>query len=323
MKKSQITSCEEAQHCANSGCTCLHAKRAKISKAGVKRIMMKLVPSTTLLAFAICFTTSIICMGTNIKAYYEEREVIAEAYTIPVEESDETFSANYRKVKFEEFRAPLAFAEAIPQKEVALYLEEECYEVVLANEFRAEVVAERFTVEHQEVVDEITEEETLPEEYKPIKLPGYNISAEGPYERYIYILSEEDMMIIAKVVWAEARGECYKGKVAVAACILNRYFSDDQFFSRESILHTATQSGQFASIWDVTESDLNTVPECLDAVKDACRGWDPTREVFEEGALYFYAPKGVSGYQARIREGIKVMVIGNHNFHYDFVKVNG
>ena len=55
----------------------------------------------------------------------------------------------------------------------------------------------------------------------------------------------------------------------------------------------------------------------LNAVEDACHGWDPTRKKFENGALFFYAPKEVSGYQKEIREGIEILQIGNHNFHID------
>lgn len=161
------------------------------------------------------------------------------------------------------------------------------------------------------------------EEYKPMKLEGYKISATEPNSNFVYILSEEDMIYIAKLVWMEARGECYEGMVAVAAVVLNRYFSDDPLFYRDSILDTLTQPTQFASISNVTQWDLDNVPDCLRAVEDACKGWDPTRAVFDEGALYFYNPDGVSGYQAQIRENIRVMVIGNHAFHFDFEKVEG
>lgn len=174
-----------------------------------------------------------------------------------------------------------------------------------------------------ELIDETTTipvtELTVP--FQPTILKGYKISPDGPYAQYVYILSEEDMIYIAKVVWAEARGECYEGKVAVAAVVLNRYFSNDPCFDRTSILAIIKQEAQFASISNVTMGDLENVPDCMKAVEDACKGWDPTREVFEKGALYFYNPNDISGWQAEIREGIKVMVIGNHNFHYDFEKV--
>ena len=173
----------------------------------------------------------------------------------------------------------------------------------------------------EETVNSSNEEKTL--EYKPVKLAGFEISAYSPYEDFVYILSEEDMIYISKLVWAEARGECYEGKVAVAATVLNRYFSDKTDFNRTSILHIITQPYHFANIWYVTEWDMRNDTECLAAVKDACRGWDPTREVFEEGALYFYNPDGVSGYQAEVRQNIRVMVIGAHAFHYDFEKIVG
>ena len=191
-----------------------------------------------------------------------------------------------------------------------------------------ELAEEREVVSSEEVVIEETEsslhiEESANEtvEYKPTKLAGYEISAKGPYEHFVYILSEEDMKYIAKLVWAEARGECYEGKVAVAATVLNRYFSEHPDFNRSSILHIITQPTHFANIWNVTDWEMRDDTECLEAVKDACRGWDPTREVFAEGALYFYNPDGVSGYQAEIRQNIQVMMIGAHAFHYDFEKI--
>lgn len=140
----------------------------------------------------------------------------------------------------------------------------------------------------------------------------------GPCKDVIYVLSEEDMKYIAKVVWAEARGECLEGQVAVAAVILNRLVSGKSEFDTESVYKLVTQSGAFASIKGVDDNDLAEYPDCMRAVKLACKGWDPTRETFENGALYFFNPDGVYGYQARIREGIVVHTIGNHDFHVDF-----
>lgn len=159
------------------------------------------------------------------------------------------------------------------------------------------------------------------EETPTTTAPKAELSAYGPSDTYYYDISEEDKILIARVVWAESRGECFEGKVAVAAVVLNRYYSGISYFDTESILAVATQPYQFASIENVTLEDLEENPDCMKAVEAACKGWDPTREMFSKGALYFYAPKYVSGYQAEIREGIRVLVIGNHNFHYDFEKV--
>ncbi len=144
------------------------------------------------------------------------------------------------------------------------------------------------------------------------------ISAYEPGTVYVYELTKEDKIYIAKVVYAESRGEPYEGQVAVAAVILNRFFSDDSRFDRESIYTVVTQSGQFASIKGVTIEDLNSAESCMQAVEDACKGWDPTRVAFSEGAIFFYNPDGDLDEEARIaREGIETYQIGHHLFHVE------
>lgn len=168
--------------------------------------------------------------------------------------------------------------------------------------------------EHQETVQPILEVEAKPVVTEAVPV----ISAYQPGEVYYYILSSKDKKDMEKLVYKEARGEPYEGKVAVCAVVLNRFFSQDPRFNRDSIYSIITQPGAFADISDVTQEMLDTVPDLKDAVEDACCGWDPTRVMFENGAMFFYAPEGVVGYQKEIREGILFLQIGNHNFHNDF-----
>lgn len=145
------------------------------------------------------------------------------------------------------------------------------------------------------------------------------ISAYGPGEAYYYELTYEDKVYMAKVVYAESRGEIFEGQVAVAATVLNRYESDDTRFDRTSIYAVITQSGQFASISNVTLEDLANCPSCMEAVEAACKGWDPTRVVFEDGAKFFFNPDGDLSDEAReARTGINTYCIGSHLFHNDF-----
>lgn len=165
----------------------------------------------------------------------------------------------------------------------------------------------------QEVINLLQVEETVPEKSSP------EISAYGPGELYYYSLSDEDKLYLQKAVYAEARGECHEGKVAVAAVVLNRYYSKDKRFKCTSIYSVLTQAYAFASIEGITKEMLDSIPDIKIAVEEACRGWDPTRKTFENGALFFYAPNvTISEYQCKLREGIKVQKIGNHNFHIDF-----
>lgn len=128
-------------------------------------------------------------------------------------------------------------------------------------------------------------------------------------------LSAYDQKLMEKMVYAESRGEPYEGKVAVAAVILNRYI----FYKKQkSIEELVTEKGQFADISKVTQEDLNKYSDCKKAVKEAIKGNDPTREKFSEGARCFYNPKKVSDYQRKKREGVSVLIIGNHHFHNNF-----
>ena len=180
-----------------------------------------------------------------------------------------------------------------------------------SSEGACEIAKNEITLS-EEVEEEIQCEDT--EEYVPEAI----ISAYEPGTVYYYNISSEDKLYIAKLLYKEARGEIYEGMVAVACTVLNRYYSGDARFERESIYSVITQSGAYASIDDVTIDMVKEIPELEQAVEDACLGWDPTRKMFSEGALFFYAPKELKGYQKEIREGITVLQIGNHNFHNDF-----
>lgn len=177
-----------------------------------------------------------------------------------------------------------------------------------------EIVSENFGIE--ETIENEVKSENLNETDLYEDMP--RISAYGPGTVYFYNISPESKMYIKKLLYKEVRGEEYEGMVAVAAVVLNRSVSNDPRFNTESIYSVITQKGAFAPIDDVTENMVESIPDLDKAVEDACLGWDPTRKMFKNGALFFYAPKLVTGHQKKIREGITVLEIGNHNFHNDF-----
>ena len=143
----------------------------------------------------------------------------------------------------------------------------------------------------------------------------YTATHEGARPYLVYFFTPEEMLMIAKVVYEEARGECYEGKVAVAAVVINRYMSGK---IGTSIHKVVTTKNQFANTSRTTNEMLDSVPDCMRAVNDACHGWDPTREWFADGALFFYNPDGDLSDEARkAREGIEQYAIGNHNFHVE------
>ena len=115
--------------------------------------------------------------------------------------------------------------------------------------------------------------------------------------------TSSDPRRLAKRVYAEARGESYKGKVAVAAVVLNRVRSSSFPNTVSGVVY---QSKAFSS---VSNGSINNTPdsESIRAALDALNGWDPTG-----GCLYFYNPRETSDGWIRTRT-IKT-VIGNHSF---------
>ena len=135
-----------------------------------------------------------------------------------------------------------------------------------------------------------------------LSLSGGGASSGGAAAASATILSA-DHRLLAKLVYAEARGESYKGQVAVAAVALNRVASAS---FPNTISGVVYQSGAFTC---VSNGSINNTPDAsaIRAARDALNGWDPTG-----GCLYYYNPKKTNDQWIRTRT-VKT-VIGNHYF---------
>lgn len=112
--------------------------------------------------------------------------------------------------------------------------------------------------------------------------------------------SVDDTTLLAAIIQCEAGSECYEGKVAVGAVVLNRKRSGSFPNSISGVIY---QSGQFGparngSLARVLSSG-NISSSCRQAAAEALAGSDPTG-----GKLYFRRVNGRSG-----------QVIGNHVFY--------
>lgn len=118
-----------------------------------------------------------------------------------------------------------------------------------------------------------------------------------------YSSNSEDLMLLARLINGEARGEPYEGQVAVGAVVLNRT-RDARFPSTiagviyEPRAFTATVDGQIDSQLEQTS---------INAARDALNGWDPSG-----GAVYYFNP--VKATSAWIWSRPLIKVIGEHRF---------
>lgn len=115
--------------------------------------------------------------------------------------------------------------------------------------------------------------------------------------------SSSDLNLLARLVYAEARGEPYTGQVAVASVVLNRVKSSSFPNSVSGVIY---QSGAFSV---VNDGQINLTPNetAKKAAQDAINGWDPSY-----GAIYYFNPNTATS--AWIWSRPVTVVIGNHRF---------
>ena len=110
---------------------------------------------------------------------------------------------------------------------------------------------------------------------------------------------------MAKLVYAESRGEPFEGKVAVASVVLNRVMIS-QF--PNSIREVIFQKNAFSCVKN-NEIIANPDQDCYNAVYEAIKGVDPTNN-----AIFFYNPKISTCSWMKSTEKNDVKTIGNHVF---------
>ncbi len=115
--------------------------------------------------------------------------------------------------------------------------------------------------------------------------------------------TNSDLYLLAKCIYAEARGESYTGQVAVGAVILNRVKSSA---FPNTIAGVIYQQNAFTA---VSDGQINLQPDktAMNAASDAMNGWDPTY-----GCIYYYNPAVATSSWIFSRK--TVTTIGKHVF---------
>ena len=115
--------------------------------------------------------------------------------------------------------------------------------------------------------------------------------------------SNNDLNLLAHLIYAEARGEPYTGQVAVGAVVLNRVKSSSFPNSVAGVIY---QRGAFDV---VSDGQINYSPNstAINAARDALNGWDPTY-----GCIYYFNPNTATSKWIWSRP--YVITIGSHRF---------
>lgn len=115
--------------------------------------------------------------------------------------------------------------------------------------------------------------------------------------------SNNDVNLLARLIYGEARGESYVGQVAVGAVVLNRVKSASFPNTVAGVIY---QGYAFTAVAD---GQINLTPNATakKAAQDAMNGWDPTY-----GAIYYYNPATATSSWIFSRQTL--VTIGNHVF---------
>jgi N-acetylmuramoyl-L-alanine amidase len=116
-------------------------------------------------------------------------------------------------------------------------------------------------------------------------------------------VNQDELDMMAHMIYAEARGESYEGQVAVGAVIMNRLKSP---LFPNTIAGVLFQPGAFSSI-DDGQYWLTPNQTAYQAALDAVKGWDPSG-----GALYYFNPNTATSSWIWTRP--QLVNIGNHIF---------
>lgn len=159
----------------------------------------------------------------------------------------------------------------------------------------------------QELLIPVASEKEAGEKEEPVLSTPILPSLEGGFvlpEDYYSQEDLDDIGLLARLVYAEARGEPFTGQIAVAAVLLNRLqhpgFPD-------SVRAAVYQPRQFEV---VSNGTINQTPNNLAylAVLEARKGVDPTH-----GSVFFWNPRKVAPSSWVWTQTVRLQ-IGNHVF---------
>ena len=154
-----------------------------------------------------------------------------------------------------------------------------------------EHVSEEFSIDHGESMEEINERKEKEKADKKKLVKNYGSMSASDYELYL----------LAALIYCEAGGESYEGKLAVGAVVCNRVRSASYADTLQGVIYA---SGQFTPAGtgklDRVMEKGNIPQSCYDAAVEALGGYTNVGD-----CLYFRRNNGT-------RQGT---VIGNHVFY--------
>ena len=131
----------------------------------------------------------------------------------------------------------------------------------------------------------------------------YNSSGNNSSSNSSSSTNSNDLNLLSRLVYGEARGEPYTGQVAVGAVVMNRVKNSSFPNTVAGVIY---QKGAFDV---VSDGQINLTPNdtAKKAAQDALNGWDPSN-----GAIYYFNPSTATNKWIWSRP--MTVTIGKHRF---------
>lgn len=191
---------------------------------------------------------------------------------------------------------------------------------VVEEETTTENVQEEITTENvqEETTEETIEEQIIEETVENTEEYTDYVDNYSSTDEYIYYLisqysgyttrielTYDNVLLLGQLVYSEAGDEPYEGQIAVGEVIINRLYSNPNYYSIHDVIF---KPGQFSVVSNGTIYNTPSNEAILAAVH-AILGEAPTG-----GAIYFDDPRICSSWASKNRPyGPR---IGNHQFYY-------
>ncbi len=122
-------------------------------------------------------------------------------------------------------------------------------------------------------------------------------------EKQVVNITNDELILLSRLIAGEARGESYEGQLAVAAVVINRV-KDERF--PNNIKDVIYQKNAFSVVKN-GQININPTESSIKAAQEALYGKDPTND-----AIYFWNPDIATCNW--IKKLSPYMRIGNHVF---------
>ncbi len=248
----------------------------------------------------------------NVSEYVEQLAYYDQQLLKAYQATREDVEAQEAALEQEKAELDAMLVELEGDKEYAQYLVSQVKSAISTTSSQIASIENELTAQEEELAQINNNIEELQEKLAQ-EIALSRAAASGEWRDISDVeFTEDDVTLLANLIYCEARGESYEGKLAVGSVVINRVLSASYPNTVSGVIY---QSGQFAPVTSTKNSFVEalaadkaaTVSGCYEAAREAISGVTNVST-----CVYFQT---IAYLEAVGRLDVVVYVIGNHGFY--------